>query len=119
VQLAISTLFQAIASGQLDANLARPLLRTLQLACINLRSLAAASRTQQDPSTLAHRIVRTSQGLTVAAPGEGNGVPTEQASANSLLSQFFDEICVPREDPDKQVGPALEGAASNIDAPTG
>lgn len=80
VQLASSMLFHAIATGGVHFARARILLAVLKIASINLRALAAAAReaaqSGTDSSTIPTKVVHTTHGYTLAAPGEGNGVPT-------------------------------------------
>ena len=77
IQLSISLLFAAIAAGQVEPGLARTLLYALQVASWNVRALAPAQATGEDFSTLARRVVRTRDGHSLAARGEGNGVPAQ------------------------------------------
>jgi len=83
VQLASSMLFHAIATGGVHFARARILLAVLKIASINLRALAAAAReaaqSGTDSSTIPTKVVHTTHGYTLAAPGEGNGVPTPAA----------------------------------------
>ena len=74
VQVAISLIFSDMASGRVEHTRARSLLYALQLASYNFRTLAmiqaahAAQPRTEDP--MAHRVVRSRQGHTLAAPGD-------------------------------------------------
>ena len=95
VQLAISRLFAAIAAGQIDPVQARSLLYALQIASCNVRALAPAHASGDDLATLASRVVRTRDGQTLAAPGEGNGVPSQTDRPKTLLERMIEEFGPP------------------------
>jgi hypothetical protein len=95
VQLAISRLFAAIASGQIDPVQARSLLYALQVASCNVRALAPAHASADDLATLASRVVRTRDGQALAARGEDNGVPSPPSRHKSLLERMVEEFGPP------------------------
>jgi hypothetical protein len=95
VQLAISRLFAAIAAGQIDPVQARSLLYALQIASCNVRALAPAPASGDDLATLASRVVRTRDGQTLAAPGEGNGVPSQADRPKTLMERMIEEFGPP------------------------
>jgi len=95
IQLAISRLFAAIAAGQIDPVQARSLLYALQIASCNVRSLAPAPASADDLATLASRVVRTRDGQTLAAPGEGNGVPSQADRPKTLMERMIEEFGPP------------------------
>ena len=95
VQLAISRLFAAIAAGQIDPVQARSLLYALQIASCNVRALAPAPASAEDLATLASRVVRTRDGQTLAAPGEGNGVPSQADRPKTLMERMIEEFGPP------------------------
>ena len=95
IQLAISLLFAAIAAGQIDPVQARSLLYALQVASFNVRALAPAPASGDDLTTLASRVVRTRNGQTLAAPGEGNGVPSPSDRRKTLLERMIEEFGPP------------------------
>jgi hypothetical protein len=95
IQLSISLLFAAIAAGQVDPGLARTLLYALQVASWNVRSLAPAPATGEDFTTLARRVVRTRDGHSLAARGDGNGIPSHANSPKSLLQRMIEEFGPP------------------------
>ena len=95
VQLAISRLFAAIAASQIDPVQARSLLYALQIASCNVRSLAPAPASADDLATLASRVVRTRDGQTLAAPGEGNGVPSQADRPKTLMERMIEEFGPP------------------------
>jgi hypothetical protein len=95
IQLAISRLFAAIAAGQIDPVQARSLLYALQIASCNVRALAPALASGDDLATLASRVVRTRDGQTLAAPGEGNGVPSHADRPKTLLERMIEEFGPP------------------------
>jgi hypothetical protein len=105
IQLSISLLFAAIAAGQVEPGLARTLLYALQVASWNVRALAPAQATGEDFSTLARRVVRTRDGHSLAARGEGNGVPAQARSPKSLLQRMFEEFGPPTPIPPAPVTP--------------
>jgi hypothetical protein len=92
IQLTISLLFSAIAAGQLDPALARTLLYTLQLASWNARALAPVPATGDDFTTLARRVVRTRDGQSLAAHGDGNGVPSQANRPKTLMQRMIEEF---------------------------
>jgi hypothetical protein len=95
VQLAISLLFAAIAAGQIDPVQARSLLYALQVASANVRALAPATASGDDLSTLPRRVVRTRDGQTFAARGDGNGVPSPALRPKSLMERMIEEFGPP------------------------
>jgi hypothetical protein len=95
VQLAISLLFAAIAAGQIDPVQARSLLYALQIASCNARALAPAHASGDDLTTLASRVVRTRDGQTLAAPGDGNGIPAQAARPKTLMERMIEEFGPP------------------------
>jgi hypothetical protein len=95
IQLAISRLFAAIAASQIDPVQARSLLYALQIASCNVRALASAHASADDLATLASRVVRTRDGQTLAAPGEGNGVPSQADHPKTLLEKMIEEFGPP------------------------
>jgi hypothetical protein len=95
VQLAISRLFAAIAAGQIDPVQARSLLYALQIASCNVRALAPAHASADDLATLASRVVRTRDGQTLAAPGDGNGVPSPSDRPKTLMERMIEEFGPP------------------------
>src|ERR1039458_9393477 len=106
VQLAISLLFAALVAGQIEPTHARTLLYTLQIASFNVRSISPPPTSQQDRSTVVSRIVRNRHGHIIAAPGDNNGVPSQSERPKSLLAQFMEENCYPREVPNDQSTPS-------------
>ena len=95
IQLAISRLFAAIAASQIDPVQARSLLYALQIASCNVRALAPAPASGDDLATLASRVVRTRDGQTLAAPGEGNGVPSQADRPKTLMERMIEEFGPP------------------------
>jgi hypothetical protein len=95
IQLSISLLFAAIAAGQVDPGLARTLLYALQVASWNVRALAPAPATGEDFTTLARRVVRTRDGHSLAARGDGNGIPSQASRPKSLLQRMIEEFGPP------------------------
>ena len=83
----------AARAGQIDPVQARSLLYALQVASCNVRALAPASA--DDLATLASRVVRTRDGQTLAAPGEGNGVPSQTDRPKTLLERMIEEYGPP------------------------
>jgi len=68
VQVAISLLFSDMVSGRLCTERARPLLYALQLASYNFRTVALVQAREPADHTMAHRVVRSRDGHTLAAP---------------------------------------------------
>jgi hypothetical protein len=95
IQLAISLLFSAIAAGQVDPVQGRSLLYALQVASFNVRALAPALASGDDLSTLPRRVVRTRDGQTFAARGDGNGVPAQASHPKSLMERMIEEFGPP------------------------
>jgi len=105
IQLTTSLLFAAIAAGQIDPVLARSLLYALQIASCNLRVLPFRSAAGVDLSTLASRVVRTRDGRTLAARGNGNGVPAEAEDRQSLVAEMLDGLFHPKDTPSANPSP--------------
>ena len=91
IQLSISLLFAAIAAGQVDPVQARSLLYALQVASFNVRALTPPPASGDDLTTLPRRVVRTRDGQTFAARGDGNGVPAQASRPKSLMERMIEE----------------------------
>jgi hypothetical protein len=99
IQLAASLVFAAIAARQVDPIQARNLLYALQVASCNLRALPSGAAPGGDVTTLAHRVVRTRYGQTLAARGSGNGIHCEAPGRESRFAEMLNNLLYPNGTP--------------------
>ena len=73
-------------------------------------------RPADDLTTLASRVVRTRNGQTLAAPGEGNGVPSPSDRRKTLLERMIEEFGPPTPLPPDPATPPNEYFIRNLSA---